>query len=231
MDKIHISLYKMQTTDYRIKAFMYMANNKNSGGNIMELVKKEVNFHNDKVFTVMKDGKLYVGASNICNNLGMTLGMKNRQVQNLQNDLVLSRGCIKFGAGVFDDNNQTLAIEIEFLPIWLAKIRITQNMLDEKQELVEKLIDYQLHCKDILADEFFGKREMVLPGKDDTRVNPHLNDIDDRSLIIRGIEAELTKLYDELVYHYNWIKNRSETKRDEYIGNIKKAKQKHFLFS
>ena len=69
---------------------------------------------------------------------------------------------------------------------------------------------------------------MVLPGKDDTKVNPHLNDIDDRSLIIRGIEAELVKLYDELVYHYNWIKNRSETKRNEYIRNIRKAKQKNF---
>lgn len=195
----------------------------------MELVKKEVNFHNDKVLTAMKDGKLYVGVSNVCDNLGMSTGMKKRQVTNIQNDIVLSRGCIKFDTGVFDPNNSTLAIEIEFLPIWLAKIRITPNMIEEKQELVEKLIDYQLHCKDILADEFFGKRDMVLPGRDDTKVNPHLNDIDDRSLIIRGIEAELVKLYDELVYHYNWIKNRSETKRDEYIGNIRKAKQKRFI--
>ena len=126
----------------------------------MELIKKEIEFNSDKIFTVMKKGKLYVGVSNICLNLGMTLGMKNRQVQNLQYDIVLSRGCTKFDAGVFNEHNSTLAIELEYLPIWLAKIKITQNMMEEKKELVEKLIDYQLHCKDILSDEFFGKRKL-----------------------------------------------------------------------
>ncbi len=31
----------------------------------MELIKKEIEFNSDKIFTVMKDGKLYVGVSNI----------------------------------------------------------------------------------------------------------------------------------------------------------------------
>lgn len=64
---------------------------------------------------------------------------------------------------------------------------------------------------------------MVLPGKDDTKVNPHLNDIDDRSLIIRSIEAELTKLYDEFSISHNWIKKRSETKRDGIYREYQKG--------
>lgn len=123
----------------------------------MEIIKKEVKFNNDKVLAVMKDGKLYVGVSNICNNLEMSTGMKKRQVQNIQKDIVLSRGCIKFDTGVFDQYNQTLAIELNYLPLWLAKINITPNMVDEKKELVKKLVDYQLHAKDVLASAFLDK--------------------------------------------------------------------------
>ena len=185
---------------------------------------KVIKFNNDEVLTTLENGKIYVSVKHICKNLGMNKSQSDHQIQKLRNDHTLKQGCLKIQAGVFDPDNSTLGIELEFLTIWLVKI----NPARFNEELKQKLLDYQLHCKDILADEFFGKREMVLPGKDDTKVNPHLNDIDDRTVIIRGIEAELTKLYDELVYHYNWIKNRSEVKRDEYIGNIRKAKQKHF---
>ena len=186
---------------------------------------KVIKFNNDEVLTTLENGKIYVSVKHICKNLGMNKSQSDHQIQKLRNDHTLKQGCLKIQAGVFDPDNSTLGIELEFLTIWLVKI----NPARFNEELKQKLLDYQLHCKDILADEFFGKREMVLPGKDDTKVNPHLNDIDDRTVIIRGIEAELTKLYDELVYHYNWIKNRSEVKRDEYIGNIRKAKQKRFI--
>ena len=190
----------------------------------MEIVKKEIRFHGDEILTVRNDDKIYVSVKHVCNSLGMTEYQHKSQKIKLNNDHTLKGGIklcpLETNGGI----QQVLMLELDYLPIWLAKI----NPARFNEELKQKLLDYQLHCKDILADEFFGKREMVLPGKDDTKVNPHLNDIDDRSLIIRGIEAELVKLYDELVYHYNWIKNRSETKRNEYIRNIRKAKQKNF---
>jgi hypothetical protein len=40
-------------------------------------------------------------------------------------DTVLQMGCFKFEAGVFDADNSTLAIELDYLPLWLAKISIT----------------------------------------------------------------------------------------------------------
>ena len=189
------------------------------------MFKKEIAFHEDKILTIKEKAKIYVSVKHICNGLGMTESQCKNQRDKVNNDYTLKGGRIFAPLETNGGIQQVLMLELDYLPIWLAKI----NPARFNEELKQKLLDYQLHCKDILADEFFGKREMVLPGKDDTRVNPHLNDIDDRSLIIRGIEAELTKLYDELVYHYNWIKKRSETKRDEYIGNIRKAKQKHFI--
>ena len=131
----------------------------------MEIIKKDVKFNNDRVLAVMKDGKLYVGVSGICNNLKMSKKMKDRQVANIQSDVVLSKGCLKFGAGVFDQYNQTLAIELNYLPLWLAKIRITPNMVDEKKELVKKLVEYQLHAKDVLAAAFLNNKpkQLTLP--------------------------------------------------------------------
>lgn len=131
----------------------------------MEIIKKEVKFNSDKVLAVMKDGKLYVGVSNICNNLKMSKKMKDRQVANIQSDLVLSKGCLKFGAGVFDLYNQAFAIELDYLPLWLAKIRITPNMVDEKKELVRKLVEYQLHAKDVLAAAFLDKPKQLTLSK------------------------------------------------------------------
>ncbi|WP_368489278.1 phage antirepressor N-terminal domain-containing protein [Clostridium sp. BJN0013] len=91
------------------------------------LITKQVNFHGDNLMAA-KDkntGKIYTGVSYICRGIGLTKDQKDRQVKNVQSDLVLNRGCVKFGAGVFDLNNPTLAMDIDFLPLWLAKISIT----------------------------------------------------------------------------------------------------------
>ena len=191
----------------------------------MELIKKEIEFNSDKIFTVMKDGKLYVGVSNICLNLGMSKNMKDRQSKNVQSDLVLSRGCVKFDAGVFDQYNQTLAIELEYLPIWLAKIRVTPNMLEEKKELVEKLIDYQLHCKDILSDEFFGKRKL----QDKSDFNQYNEEARDRLDEADRLENEIRKLCILLVNEYDKISWRSSQSKERIENVYRSLKGERFM--
>lgn len=125
------------------------------------LITRQVNFHGDNLMAA-KDkntGKIYTGVSYICRGIGLTKDQKDRQVKNVQSDLVLNKGCVKFGAGVFDLNNTTLAMDIDFLPLWLAKISITPKMQEEQPEVVEKLIQYQLNAKDVLADAFLNKTE------------------------------------------------------------------------
>jgi hypothetical protein len=47
---------------------------------------------------------------------------------------------------------------IDFLPLWLAKISITPKMKKNNPELVEKLIQYQLKAKDVLAAAFLPQQ-------------------------------------------------------------------------
>lgn len=72
------------------------------------------------------DGQIWAGVSYICNGIGLNKNEKDRQVKNVQTDRVLKKGCVKFDAGVFDPNNQTVAIKLDFVPLWLAKISITR---------------------------------------------------------------------------------------------------------
>lgn len=100
------------------------------------------------------DGKVWAGVSYICNGIGMTKHQKDRQITNIQADHVLSNGCLKFEAGVFDAGNEAFGIKLEYIPLWLAKISITPTMERENPELVERLVQYQLKAKDVLAAAF-----------------------------------------------------------------------------
>ena len=122
------------------------------------LIVKHVPFSGDDLVAVMNknNNKIYTGVSYICNCIGLTKDQKDRQVKNVQSDLVLSRGCVKFDAGVLEPNNPVVAIDINFLPLWLAKIKITPAMQKEQPEITKKLIQYQLKAKDVLAEAFIN---------------------------------------------------------------------------
>ncbi|NRZ92200.1 phage antirepressor N-terminal domain-containing protein [Clostridium beijerinckii] len=121
---------------------------------------KSVDFLGDNLVAVKDEstGKIYTGVSYICKGIGFTKGQKDRQVKNIQEDEILNRGCLKFEAGVIDPNNEVLAIELDFLPLWLAKISITPNMKEEQPLVAEKLINYQLKAKNVLAEAFINNK-------------------------------------------------------------------------
>lgn len=120
-----------------------------------ELVVKEVEFMGDTLMAAKdREGNIWAGVSYFCNALGMSKGQKDRQVINVQKDETLKRGCLKFEAGVFDAANETIALRIDFIPLWLAKISITETMKREHPELADKLLEYQLKVKDVLAEAF-----------------------------------------------------------------------------
>lgn len=100
------------------------------------------------------DGQIWAGVSYICRGIGLSKNEKDRQIKNVQADKVLSKGCGKFDAGVFDPNNLTVALKLDFIPLWLAKISITPTMEQETPELAEALMQYQLRAKDVLAAAF-----------------------------------------------------------------------------
>lgn len=124
-----------------------------------ELTVKSVDVLGNAIMAVRNDdGNIYAGISYFCNALGMSRGQKNRQVKNVQTDETLKQGCIKLGAGVLDAGSEAIALRIDFIPIWLAKISITDKTKQGNPELADKLLEYQLKAKDILANAFMPKK-------------------------------------------------------------------------
>lgn len=110
------------------------------------------------------NGQIWAGVSYICKGIGLKKNEKDRQVKIVQSDKVLAQGCVKFDAGVFDPNNLTVALKLDFIPLWLAKINITPTMERESPELAKRLIEYQLKAKDVLAAAFLpGGHGLTLP--------------------------------------------------------------------
>lgn len=125
----------------------------------MELM--EIDFNGDSIMTVrMKDtGKIYVGVKWITEILKFNKNNHDRQVKNIQSDIVLSKGASNLTLPTKGGNQKALCIELDYLPLWLAKISITPNMKNEHPAITEKLIEYQLKAKDVLAQAFLGKKE------------------------------------------------------------------------
>lgn len=121
-----------------------------------DLIVKAVPFMGDELMAARDDktGKIYAGVSYICKGIGFSKHEKDRQVANIQKDEVLKRGCLKFEAGVFDQNNEAIAIDNDFIPLWLAKISITPTMKKEHPEVADKLVQYQLKAQKVLANAF-----------------------------------------------------------------------------
>lgn len=119
----------------------------------------EQDFNGDTIMTVkMRDtGKIYVGVRWVTSAIGLNKAQHDRQVKNIQSDTVLSEGASVLTLPTKGGNQKSLCIELNYLPLWLAKIKITSDTKNESPEIAEKLKDYQLKAKDVLADAFLGK--------------------------------------------------------------------------
>ena len=120
-----------------------------------DLAVKTVDFMGDGLLAA-KDSKgiIWTGVNSFCRGIGLNKNERDRQVKNVQSDEILRRGCVKFDAGVFEPNNETLALQLDYVPLWLAKISITPNMREKTPALAEKLVNYQLKAKDVLVAAF-----------------------------------------------------------------------------
>jgi len=122
----------------------------------------EVDFLGDDITVVkMNDtGKIYVGLKWIVQtSIGMSEGQWQSYTRKIQHDIVLSKGIANLQLPTKGGNQKALCCELDFLPLMLAKISITPDMKNNHEEVVDKLIQYQLKAKDILAEAFFGKKQ------------------------------------------------------------------------
>lgn len=165
-----------------------------------DLIIKEVDFQENKIIAINENGKIYVSVSSVCDNLGMSKNLKDVQVKKIQNEELLKGASklthLKTKGGI----QETLVIELDYLPAWLFKI----NPARFDKELKEKLMIYQLKAKDVLSDAFFGKREdeiTLLPEDKDWALK-RIHDRADQAKILEGqashIIGKLQKIYKEI---------------------------------
>jgi hypothetical protein len=122
----------------------------------LELVEVSFNGSNIVAVKMKDDGKIYVGVNWVCDGIGFTEGQIKNERKRIQTDIVLKKGGRNLTLPTKGGNQQALCIELDYVPLWLAKVSITNDMINNKQDLVENLIKYQLEVKDILSNAFIG---------------------------------------------------------------------------
>ena len=190
----------------------------------MYYLEKKINFYNDEILTFFEEGtkKVFVSVRHLCDNLGMNKNQRDAQISKVKSDETL-KGAIKFSPLRTSGGTQRLLmIELEFLTIWLVKI----NPARFSEELKNKLKMYQLKCKDILSEAFFGKRELKQEVK---RYNIDLNLIEDRTGTLRGIEDEKRKLTLKQIYIYTRIEYTAHSMVEKLRREYKKSLESEII--
>lgn len=124
-----------------------------------EMTVKRVDLMGDTIMAAQdKEGTIWAGINFFCRGLGMSKRQRDFQVEKVKADKTLSKGCRLLRAGVLDSANEVYSLRLDFVPIWLSKITITKKMEQETPDLADKLLEYQLKAKDILAAAFLPQQ-------------------------------------------------------------------------
>ena len=190
----------------------------------MNYLEKKIEFHGDKVLTFQdqETGKIYVAVTMICSSLGMSGNQRDTQVKKIKSDETLKLGSKELAVKIDGQVREQMFIELEFLTGWLFKI----NPARFAEELKEKLLDYQLHCKDILADAFFGKRSnQVLEGE----YSPEDIEILQRVERIIKNKTSIVDFLVDIALDYDWIIERAGTGFEKIKLKYQEMQQRTFM--
>ncbi len=117
----------------------------------MELVRKEVEFHNSKLVGIQKDGKIYTPINYFCEVLGVDY---SSQLKRIKRDETLEKGLDRLSNPTNGGEQELNTLDINYLPLWLTGIRVNQCKREEAREF---LLDFKLKSKDVLAEAFMGQ--------------------------------------------------------------------------
>lgn len=127
-----------------------------------ELTVKSVDvFGSDVIAAKDRNGIIWVGIKWMCQGMGMSEGQWKRQITNIQKDLLLKKAGSNLVLPTNGGEKDVFCLKNDYLPIWLAKISITPNIQKYNPELADKLLEYQLKAKDILAAAFMPQQETL----------------------------------------------------------------------
>lgn len=162
------------------------------------LVVKDIEF-NGAILRAAQDavGKIWVGVRWICQGMGFDENRIDNERKKMQKDIVVSKGVKFYSLGQDRAKSDVLCIDLDYLPLWLAKISITPTMQKENPDLVQKLITYQLKAKDVLAEAFLPKKEEIVPAQSNM-IQLQFPNLPDYSGNFQELNEKIDKLYSDM---------------------------------
>ena len=117
-------------------------------------------FYDDTLLGVKDEtGKVWLAIAHTCKELGFNERRVRQQGEKIRTDKVLSKGVRIFGLPTNGGMQDTFCIAERFVPLWLAKITLTNKMEKDIPDVVEKLEKYQLEAADVLHKAFYETEE------------------------------------------------------------------------
>lgn len=101
-----------------------------------------------------ENGTIWAGVRWMCDGMGLSRNQRDFQTQKIKSDKTLSKGAENFQLLTAGGKQNVLCLNLDFVPLWLAKINITPAMQVETPELAERLEAYQLEAAKVLAAAF-----------------------------------------------------------------------------
>lgn len=169
------------------------------------LAVKDVQFNGAILKAVQDESKIiWVGVRWVCEGLGLSKGQMQNERKKIKTDEVLSQGERNFVLPTEGGNQEVLCLQLDFLPLWLAKIHVTPKMRRENPALADKLVIYQVKARDVLANAFLNNNAVA----------PAINyskQIEDLQNTIAEMRQENQKMYKDMSVLANIILDWKES--------------------
>lgn len=175
------------------------------------LAVKDVEFNGAVLRAAQVEDIVYVGVRWVCQGLGLNDGKIKTERKRIQEDVVLNKGKKFLPLGTDNANSDVLCLMLDFLPLWLAKINITPTMKRENPELVDRLIEYQLKAKDVLAEAFLSKRKKeIVPAVRNNMIQIPIPEVPNYAEEFEILYAKLDDLEEHNQKLYNGMSNMAK---------------------
>lgn len=120
-----------------------------------------VTFYNDSLTAIKdNDGEIWALINDILRNIGFDEKKIDNQRTAWLKDIVISRGTKILDLQINGYKRQANCLNRRYIPLALAKISITPTMQREQPEVVNKLIQYQEECADVLYRYFYKGNDL-----------------------------------------------------------------------
>lgn len=121
---------------------------------------KEIPFNGSALLGIRdENGQVWLAVKKACLDIGLSEGQAQRQITNLQKDLVFDGAVENLNCKFATQVRKITCIKEKFVTLWLAKISLTPSMQKKNPEAVQKLLAYQLEAADVLHKAFYETEE------------------------------------------------------------------------